>query len=220
MTQKPNKPEVSSNGAGAQTSAKSSPGEATLEQQADALLTEALGSEVPEQPDPLTVALGERDDLRDRLLRLMAEMENLRRRTEKEMADAKAYAVTAFARDMLGVADNLRRATESVPEAAKATGPSDVQTQAFADLMIGVDLTERDLLKALERHGVKKLEPEGQKFDPNLHQAMFEAPDAHVPKGMVVQVMQAGFTIAGRVLRPALVGVSSGPPRTDPLPEA
>jgi molecular chaperone GrpE len=86
--------------------------------------------------------------------------------------------------------------------------------------MIGVDLTERDLLKVLERHGVKKLEPEGQKFDPNLHQAMFEAPDANVPKGMVVQVMQAGFTIGGRVLRPALVGVSSGQPKAAPAPEA
>jgi molecular chaperone GrpE len=225
MTQEPIKPSTAnpdpSHANGGGHAASSAPkSEATLEQQADALLAEALESDAPSEPDPLTVALNERDDLRDRLLRLMAEMENLRRRTEKEMADAKAYAVTGFARDMLGVADNLKRATESVPEAAKSAGPSDVQAQAFADLMIGVDLTERDLLKVLERHGVKKLEPEGQKFDPNLHQAMFEAPNPQIPKGMVVQVMQAGFTIGGRVLRPALVGVSSGAPKADRAPEA
>ncbi|MGL5361431.1 MAG: nucleotide exchange factor GrpE [Bosea sp. (in: a-proteobacteria)] len=214
MTQPNNKPEA----ANADASAKPQMDSAALEQEADALLAEALGSTTAE-PDPLTVALGERDDMRDKLLRLMAEMENLRRRTEKEMADAKAYAVTAFARDMLGVSDNLRRATESVPEATKGSAPSEAQAQAFADLLTGVDLTERDMLKVLERHGVKRLEPEGQKFDPNLHQAMFEAPDANVPKGMVVQVMQAGFTIAGRVLRPALVGVSSGAPKADPAPE-
>ncbi len=218
MTQPTDKPDAATpDTVSADAAAKPKMGSAALEQAADALLADALAATVPE-PDPLTVALGERDDLHDKLLRLMAEMENLRRRTEKEMADAKAYAVTAFARDMLGVADNLRRATESVPEAAKDSTPSPAQALALADLLTGVDLTERDLLKVLERHGVKKLEPQGQKFDPNLHQAMFEAPDANIPKGMVMQVMQAGFTISGRVLRPALVGVSSGAPKADPQP--
>lgn len=150
----------------------------------------------------------ERDDLKDKLLRTLADMENLRRRTEREIADAKAYAVTSFARDMLGSADNLRRALESVPAAAKAAEES-----ALKALIEGVELTERDLLKTLERHGVRKIDPQGEKFDPNLHQAMFEAPDAATPKGLVSKVVQAGYKIGERVLRPALVGVSAGAPK-------
>lgn len=150
----------------------------------------------------------ERDDLKDKLLRTLADMENLRRRTEREVSDAKVYAVTSFARDMLGSADNLRRALESVPDAARASNEA-----ALKALIEGVELTERDLLKTLERHGVKKLEPQGEKFDPNMHQAMFEAPDAEVPKGMVSKVVQSGYKIGERVLRPALVGVSAGAPK-------
>ena len=130
----------------------------------------------------------EKTDLKDKLLRLMADMENLRRRTEREIADARTYAVTNFARDMLNVADNVRRAIESVPEEARAAADG-----AFKGLIEGIDLTERDLLKTLERHGVKKLDPQGQKFDPNLHQAMFEIPNADVPSGTVVQVVQSGY---------------------------
>ncbi len=150
----------------------------------------------------------ERDDLKDRLLRTLADMENLRRRTEREIADAKAYAVTSFARDLLGSADNLRRALESVPEAAPAGNEP-----ALTALIEGVELTERDLLKTLERHGVRKIDPEGEKFDPNLHQAMFEAPDGAIAKGMVSKVVQSGYKIGERVLRPALVGISAGAPR-------
>ena len=150
----------------------------------------------------------ENASLKDKALRTMADMENLRRRTEKEVADARAYAVTAFARDMLSVADNARRGIESIPADALATadGP-------FKALVEGVELIERDLLKTLERHGIKKLEPHGQKFDPNLHQAMFEVDDASVPSGTVTQVVQAGFVIGDRVLRPALVGVAKGGPK-------
>lgn len=150
----------------------------------------------------------ERDDLKDKLLRTLADMENLRRRTEREIADAKAYAVTSFARDMLGAADNLRRALESLPETARAT-----EEPALKGLIEGVDLTERDLLKTLERHGVRKIDPLGEKFDPNLHQAMFEAPDAEIAKGLVSKVVQSGYKIGERVLRPALVGVSAGAPK-------
>jgi molecular chaperone GrpE len=116
--------------------------------------------------------------------------------------------VANFARDMLNVADNVRRAIESVPEEARSTaeGP-------FKALIEGIDLTERDLLKNLERHGVKKLDPQGQKFDPNVHQAMFEIPNADVPNGTVLQVVQSGYVIGERVLRPALVGVSKGGPK-------
>lgn len=159
-------------------------------------------------PDPLATAQAERDDFKDKLLRTLAEMENLRRRTEREIADAKAYAVTSFARDLLGSADNLRRALESVPETARATADN-----ALKAVVEGVELTERELLKTLERHGVRKIDPHGEKFDPNLHQAMFEAPDAAIAKGLVSKVVQTGYKIGERVLRPALVGVSAGAPK-------
>jgi molecular chaperone GrpE len=159
-------------------------------------------------PDPIAVLEAEKTDLKDKLLRLMADMENLRRRTEREVADARTYAVANFARDMLNVADNVRRAIESVPDEARNAAEG-----AFKGLIDGIDLTERDLLKTLERHGVKKLEPEGQKFDPNVHQAMFEVPNPDVPNGTVVQVVQSGYVIGERVLRPALVGVAKGGPK-------
>ena len=150
----------------------------------------------------------ERDELKDKLLRTLADMENLRRRTEREIADAKAYAVTSFARDMLGSADNLRRALESVPAAAQSS-----DEPALKALIEGVELTERDLLKTLERHGVRRIDPQGEKFDPNLHQAMFEAPDPAIAKGLVSKVVQSGYKIGERVLRPALVGISAGAPK-------
>jgi molecular chaperone GrpE len=146
--------------------------------------------------------------LKDRVLRTLAEMENLRRRTEREVADAKTYGVSAFARDMLNVVDNLSRALESLPEEARAK--ADEMVKSFAD---GVELTARDLAAALARHGVKKLEPQGEKFDPNFHQAIFEAPDETLPSGTVTKVVQSGWTIGDRVLRPAMVGVSKGGPK-------
>jgi molecular chaperone GrpE len=147
--------------------------------------------------------------LKDRVLRTLAEMENLRRRTERETADSRTYAVTAFARDMLNVADNLARALSSVPESARSGGD-----EALKGLIDGVELTARDLTAALARHGVKKLEPQGEKFDPNFHQAMFEIPDESLPSGTVTQVVQSGWTIGDRVLRPAMVGVSKGGPKS------
>ncbi len=151
-------------------------------------------------------------ELKDRVLRTLAEMENLRRRTEREIADSRTYAVTGFARDLVGVSDNIRRALDAAQDAGVVLeGPA----KALVD---GVELTERELLKVLEKNGVKKFDPQGQKFDPNLHQAMFEVPDARVPSGSVVQVIQPGYTIGDRVLRPALVGVSKGGPRVAPSP--
>jgi molecular chaperone GrpE len=152
----------------------------------------------------------ENTQLKDRVLRTLAEMENLRRRTEKEVQDAKTYGVTGFARDMLTVVDNLTRALEHVPAEARAADP---QLQALVE---GVELTARDLEAALGRHNVKKLDPKGQKFDPNFHQAIFEAPDESVPAGTVSQVVQTGWTIGDRVLRPAMVGVSKGGPKAAP----
>ena len=138
----------------------------------------------------------------------MADMENLRRRTEKEVADARTYAVSSFARDMLTVADNMRRGIESVPQEQRTSADGALKT-----LLEGVELTERDLLKTLEKYGIKQIDPQGQRFDPNLHQAMFEVEDPNVTTGTVVQVVQAGFVIGERVLRPALVGVSKGGPK-------
>ncbi|KQP39119.1 nucleotide exchange factor GrpE [Methylobacterium sp. Leaf106] len=156
----------------------------------------------------LASLITERDELKDRVLRTLAEMENLRRRTEREVADARTYAVTNFARDMLNAADNIRRALESVPAEAASTAEGPLKA-----LIDGIELTERDLAKTLERHGVKLIEPQGQRFDPNRHQAMFEVPNAEVPNGTVVQVMQSGYVIGDRVLRPALVGVAKGGPK-------
>ncbi len=172
-------------------------------------------SPVAETPDPVAALETERNELKDKLLRALAEMENLRRRVEKDLADARAYGVTRFARDMLDVADNLRRALDSLPAEARegAEGP-------FKALIEGVDLTERDFLKKMESHGVRKITPEGQKFDPNLHQAMFEVPDESKPNGTVIQVVQAGYVIGERVLRPAMVGVSKGGPKAAPTAES
>lgn len=150
-------------------------------------------------------------ELKDRALRMAAEMENLRRRTQREIADAKSYAVANFARDMLSVSDNMRRALDAIP--AEAKGSDDA---GFKALIEGVEMTERDMLGALERHGVKRLAPEGERFDPNFHQAMFEIPSPDVPNNTVLQVVQTGYVIGERVLRPAMVGVSKGGPKAGP----
>ncbi len=168
----------------------------------------AAAPETPAEPDPTEALRAENNELKDRYLRLAAEMDNLRRRTEREIKDAKIYAAASFARDMLSVSDNLRRALDAIPAEARAAGD-----QGLNALAEGVEMTERSMLAALERHGVKKLEPVGQKFDPNFHQAMFEIPNAEVPNNTVVQVVQDGYTIGERVLRPAMVGVAKGGPK-------
>jgi molecular chaperone GrpE len=168
----------------------------------------------PAEPDPFTVIEklnAENAELKDRLLRALAEMENLRRRTEREVADARAYGVANLARDMLSVADNLARAVESFPAEERAAADT-----ALKALIEGVELTERDLHAALGRYGVTKLTPEGEKFDPNFHQAMYEIPNDSLPAGSVADVVQSGWKIGERVLRPALVAVSKGGPKAEP----
>jgi molecular chaperone GrpE len=165
--------------------------------------------------DLIEVLKTENADLKDRALRTMAEMENLRRRTGKEIKDARQYAVSGFARDVLTVSDNLRRALDALPEDDRKNADA-----GTASLIEGVEMIERDLLNQLEKNGVTKLEPEGQKFDPNFHQAMFEIPNTEVPNNTVVQVVQAGYVIGERVLRPAMVGVSKGGPRDIAQPQA
>ncbi len=126
--------------------------------------------------DPVAALAKEAADLKDRLLRTLAEMENLRRRTEREVADARAYGVTNFARDILAVADSMERALKALDDEIRDKADAGVKA-----LLDGVELTERELIKVMEKHGVRRIEPQGQKFDPNLHQAMYEIPDAKRP---------------------------------------
>jgi molecular chaperone GrpE len=182
-----------------------------IDEAAPADSTAAPGEAKAAAPDP-TVALNEEiAGLKDRLLRTLAEMENLRRRTEREVADARLYGITQFARDIVTVADNMDRALQALDAEIREKAEAGVKA-----LLDGVELTERELIKVLEKHGVQRLDPKGQKFDPHRHQAMFEVPDASVPAGTIVQVVQAGYSIGERVLRPALVGVAKGGPKGQP----
>jgi molecular chaperone GrpE len=160
------------------------------------------------KPQPSTALERELAEAKDRLLRTLAEMENLRKRTEREIADARNYGISAFARDILNVADNMHRALHALDEELRVKADA-----AIKALLDGVELTERELMNVLDKHGVKKIDSLGQKFDPNRHQAMLEVEDASVPNGSVVQVVQAGYLIGERVLRPALVAVSKGGPK-------
>jgi len=164
--------------------------------------------------DRLAEAETEIANLKDQLLRAMAEVENTRRRAARDRDDASRYAVTNFARDMLPVADNMRRALESVEADARDTDP------ALDALMSGVEMTEKALLGSLERHGVRPIPADGQPFDPHVHEAMYEVPDESVPAGTVVQVVESGFMIHDRPLRPARVGVSRGGPKREAQPAA
>jgi molecular chaperone GrpE len=173
--------------------------------------TEATGNSTeqkapePATPDPIEALRAENQDLRDKLLRTIAEMENLRKRTEREISDTRSYAIAGFARDMLTATDSLSRALMVLP--AEARDSSDATTRSLIE---GIEMTEREMQRLLAKHGVKPIEAEGQKFDPHKHQAMFEVPDPSRPEGTVVQVVQAGFAIGDRVLRPAMVGVAKG----------
>ena len=141
-------------------------------------------------------------DLQDKLLRALADTENLRRRSQKDREDTLKYSSANFARDMLSVADNLRRAIESIPEEGDPDG------QALVGFIEGISLTEKELLSTLERHGIQKVEPIGEKFDPQFHEAMFEVPTSDAAAGTVVQVVETGYVIHDRLLRPAKVGIA------------
>ena len=149
-------------------------------------------------------------ELRDKLLRALAETENVRRRAQREREDARKYAIAGFAREMLTVTDNLRRAVDSVP--AEARGES----EAVENLVVGVEMTERAMLGAFERSGIQPIEAMGRKFDHNFHEALFELEDTSVPSGTVLQVMEQGYVLHDRLLRPAKVVVSRGGPKEDP----
>jgi molecular chaperone GrpE len=176
-------------------------------------------NEIPADPteapaDETEALRAENAELKDRVLRTVAEMENLRKRTEREVADVRTYAIANFARDMLTATDSLSRALMVLPAETRDTAEG-----AMKSLIEGIDMTEREMQRLLGKHGVTPIEAQGQKFDPHKHQAMFEVPDASQPEGTVVQVVQAGFAIGERVLRPAMVGVSKGGPKGDAAPQ-
>jgi molecular chaperone GrpE len=165
------------------------------------------------EADPLTLALqaidalrAENAELKDKVLRTLADMDNLRKRAERERAEATLYAATNFARDLLNVADSFSRALAALSPEQRAAAD-----ETCSNLIAGVEVTERELMNVFERHGIKRIDALGQKFDPNMHQAMFEVPTSERPPGTIVQVMQDGYAIGSRCLRPALVGVAKAP---------
>ncbi len=177
------------------------------------------GVDIPDElrfPDDELARLREDNAaLKDRLLRSVAEMENLRKRSERERRDASKYAISNFAREMLNVGDNMNRALQAITPEIKQSA-----SEAMRNLIEGVEMTEREMLNIFERHKIRKIEPLNERFDPNLHQAMFEVQNHEVPNGTVAQVVQPGYMIDERVLRPAMVGVAKGGPKTArPAPE-
>ena len=177
--------------------------------QAESTAAGAENPMAPEPADPAAEAKREAAEFKDKLLRTLAEMENLRKRTEREVFDARLYGIAGFARDVLAVADNMHRALDAIGSELRESDDARVKA-----LIEGVELTERELLKTLEKNGVKKFSPQGEKFDPNLHQAMYEVPTSDLPPGLVADVIQAGYLIGERVLRPAMVAVSKAVQKT------
>ena len=165
---------------------------------------DAVDDDAAEPEDEMDVLRAEVAELRAELLRAFAETENVRRRAQREREDVGKYAISNFARDLLSVVDNLRRAIDSVPEAARAD-------ETLAGTLAGIDMTEREFLAVVERHGIRRIEPKGEKFDHNFHQAIFEVETTETAPGTVVEVMQPGYAIADRLLRPAMVGVAKAP---------
>jgi molecular chaperone GrpE len=190
-------------------------------------MTDGKDETIPDQPEPESAetveaaappaAESEAARLKDQLLRALAETENMRRRNEREREETAKYAVAGFAREILSVADNLRRALEIIPAETRAADES------LNALAVGVEATERELAAILERFGVRCLDPLGQAFDPNFHQAIAEVPGTGRPAGTVVQTMRSGYVIHDRLLRPAMVMVAKGedkgaaPPHVDTI---
>ena len=172
---------------------------------------EALTTPENDLATELADALRENAELRDQLLRALADVENTRRRAARDKEDTAKYAIAGFARDLLETADNLRRALDAVPADAK-TGDA-----ALSNLIEGVEATERQMLSVFAKNGLVKVDPVGEAFDPNYHQAVFEVPNSGQAPGTVAQVLQAGFVLNGRLVRPAMVGVAKGepPPKVD-----
>ena len=173
---------------------------------------QASDVEAGQNADPLTAMTVERDALKDQLLRALADTENMRRRSEREADTARKYGHTQFARDLVGAIDNLARALASAPE-DKSSLDESVQS-----LLTGIELSWTEIQSAIEKHGVRQINPVGEKFDYNFHQAMFEVPTNDQPPGMVLEVVQHGYALHDRLLRPAMVGVSKAADKAEPAP--
>src|SRR5215813_10548452 len=174
----------------------------------------AAGNDAPKHHDDVIAGLrAEAADLKDRLLRAHAEVENIRKRSEREKEETAKYAITRLAREIVNVGDNFQRAIDAVPP-----GAAD-QDNALKSFLEGVTMTERELLNVLERYGIRRVQPMNEIFNPHLHQAVMEIARSDVPTGTIVQVFQAGFMIEDRVLRPAMVAVAKGGPKPAPAPE-
>ena len=177
--------------------------ETTDDLASDEINPEASAAPLADEPqDPLSLMTAERDGLKDQLLRAMADTENMRRRSEREAANVRKYGHTPFARDLVGAIDNLARAVESAPENLETLD------NTAKSLITGIQLSWTELQSVIEKHGIKRVEPLGEKFDYNLHQAMFEVPTHDQPSGVVLEVVQHGYVLHDRLLRPAMVGVS------------
>jgi molecular chaperone GrpE len=163
--------------------------------------------QAPHHDDLIAALRAETADLKDKLLRAHAEMENIRKRGEREREDTAKYAVTRFARDIVNVGDNFQRAIDAVPADAAEQHP------ALKSFLEGVTMTERELLNVLDRHGIKRVQPLNEPFNPHLHQAVMEIARTDVPSGTIVQIFQPGYLIEDRVLRPAMVAVAKGGPK-------
>jgi molecular chaperone GrpE len=178
----------------------------------NAAAAQASDVEAGQDSDPLTAMTAERDALKDQLLRALADTENMRRRSEREADTARTYGHTQFARDLVGAIDNLARALASAPE-DKSSLDESVQS-----LLTGIELSWTEIQSAIEKHGVRQINPVGEKFDYNFHQAMFEVPTNDQPPGMVLEVVQHGYALHDRLLRPAMVGVSKAADKAEPAP--
>ena len=175
----------------------------------NAAAAQASDVEAGQDADPLTAMTAERDALKDQLLRALADTENMRRRSEREADTARKYGHTQFARDLVGAIDNLARALASAPE-DKSSLDESVQS-----LLTGIELSWTEIQSAIEKHGVRQINPVGEKFDYNFHQAMFEVPTNDQPPGVVLEVVQHGYALHDRLLRPAMVGVSKAADNAD-----
>jgi molecular chaperone GrpE len=185
--------------------------EASAAAASDAASPEA-GAGEPSAADRVQQLEAELAELKDRSLRALADAENTRRRAQREVVEARKYAASGIVKDLLNVSDNLRRALESVPDELRA------QDEQVKNLVVGVELVEKDLLNAFEKHGVKKIEPLGEPFNHEYHQAMYEVENTGKPSGTVVQLLQPGYVLHDRLLRPAMVAVAKDKPDTPPGP--
>lgn len=187
--------------------------EAAVESAAPEVDQSAGASETDDGDDTFEALIAERDALKDQLLRALADTENMRRRTERELETARKYGHTGFARDLVGAIDNLARAIDAAPTVDDAASSA----ESITALITGLEMSWTEIQSTMERHGISRISPLGEKFDYNFHQAMFEMPHPDHPPGTVVEVVQHGYALHDRLLRPAMVGVSKAP---DPAPDA